>query len=161
MPQNQVNVKVDAELFDHLCKKSQRNGWSNQEMIRHLIKKDFNEPSKGDVSLLTRYGKWTAKMTSEKIISDIQSSVQLALKKPLQTYSDSVKKFINTTDSSNKKMISTNHELSATMEQTSTMILKHNREFMSYEKVQFKNLHFIIGTNIIVQILLLLKGILF
>lgn len=157
MAQKQINLKVDSQLFAHLCKKSQRNNMSNPEFIRHLLEDDMKKPSEGDKEMLTRYGKWAAQATSKMVIEDIQGVVTLALKPPFEKNQQTLKEFIRSIDSSNKKLL---NETSLLLREIRSLSLKQEQRGTAEKrslKNQFTILYYALGGNLLVQFILFLK----
>lgn len=153
----QINLKVDSQLFDHICKKSQRNSMSNQEYIRELIQSDFKKPSEGDKEMLMRYGRWVAKMTSGKLQDEIQSAIAIGLKSPLDKYSKSVRDFINTIESSNKKMLTENSSLTNDIGSLSKLVISKQSSVLKEQKKQFITIYSLLGGNLVIQGVLFLR----
>lgn len=91
MSKNQINLKVDETLYDHICRKSARNGISNQEFLRNLVTADFEHASEGDLQLLNRYGEWAAVTTLKKMKLQMPGFIEDALKKELDVIIDELK----------------------------------------------------------------------
>lgn len=158
MPQKQLNIKLDIQLYEFVCKKSDRNNISNQELIRHLIRQDFQKPSEGDKDMLNHFALWCATKTSEKLSKDIEKNVALALKNPLNKFSNHVQSLLDSTESDNyetlhqlQEILNSNSELISTVE-------RRNNAFYSYQKGQFKTLYIALGINALFQILIVVKG---
>lgn len=157
LAQKQINLKVESQLFSHLCKKAQRNNMSNPEFIRKLIELDMKSPSDGDKEMLNRFGYWAAKETSKRVINDIESTVALALKTPFDKFQGTVKQFITSIDSSNHKQFNETASMIAEVRSMGKQIEQRERKSELYRKKQFTNLYILLGGNLFIQGVLFIK----